>query len=546
MKKKIAIMLGLILTISSLAGCGGTSGGTASDAEKTSTETEEAGGEADTEAETSAAADTDVETSAAADTEADTSAAADTDSILKDGNVVTLKVVCPSGIASPGSKQEVEAAINEIIAPYVDAEIEFEFLEWGVYQEQKNLILSSGEDYALVFTYDSSRNYATSHQVLDITDLLQTYAPGLTEIMGNYFDACKIGGRMYGVPTFHEYASRHGITGMTSVLNELSIDPESIKTWDDVDEMLAEVHEAYPDMNCLIPVDGNMIISDGWSRAKFSTIIEGVGVYADGDPLNVVNIYATPEYMDEVAKRTYEWNQKGYVIADASTIPETRQELLAAGNSFAFCGGIHPGTKTQEAKNAGVDVTTMPIDRPVLNTSSVDFAQYMVPTACSSPEKAVKLLDLMYTNPDIVNLISYGIEGKDYEIKDAEKNIIGYPEGVDASSVGWNNETWLVGNGALGYVWETDDPDIWEQYKDLNENSVKSCIFGFTFDPENVKTQVTAIQNVVNKYKSTIGCGLADPEESVAKFVEELENAGINDVIEEVKKQIQVWMDTNS
>lgn len=529
MKKKLAMMLGLILTIGSLAGCGGTKDANTTADTKTAEETEETVVAEEGEGQAQGEAD----------------AQADTDNVLKDGNVVTLKVVCPGGTASPGSKQEVEAAINEIIAPVMDAVIEFEFLEWGVFQEQKNLILSSGEDYALVFTFDSSRNYATSHQVLDITDLLPVYAPGLTEEMQNYFDACKIGGRMYGVPTFHEYASRHGITGMTSVLDELSIDPESIKTWDDVDAMLAKVHEAHPDMNCLIPVDTNKIISGAWYNAKISQIIDGVGVYVEGDPLNVVNMYATPEYMDEVAKRVYDWNQKGYVIADASTIPEVRQELLAAGNSFAFCGGIHPGTKTQEAKNAGVDVTTMPIDRPVLNTSSVDFAQYMVPTACSTPEKAVKLLDLMYTNPDIVNLISYGIEGKDYEIKDAEKNIVGYPAGVDSSSVGWNNETWLVGNGALGYVWETDDPDIWEQYKDLNENSVKSCIFGFTFDPSNVKTQVTAIQNVVSKYGATIGCGYADPEESVAKFVEELEAAGINDVIEEAKTQIQAWMDAN-
>ena len=529
MKKKLAMMLGMTLIIGTLAGCGSTGDtGTAADTEPAAEQTDSGQG-----------------TDAGVDAATESDAASETDSVLKDGNLVTLKVVCPGGTASPGSKGEVEAAINEIIAPYMDAQIEFEFLEWGVFQEQKNLILSSGEDYSLVFTFDSSRNYAMSHQVLDITDLLPVYAPGLTEEMGTYFDACKIGGRLYGVPTFHEYASRHGITGMTSVLNELSIDPESIQSWEDVDAMLAKVHEAHPEMNCLVPVDTNMILSGAWSNASISKIIDGVGVYAEGDPLDVVNIYATPEYMEEVAKRAYDWNQKGYVIADASTIPEARQELLAAGNSFAFCGGIHPGTKTQEAKNAGVDVTTMPIDRAVLNTSSVDFAQYMVPTACSTPEKAVKLLDLMYTDPDIVNLISYGIEGKDYEIKDAERNIIGYPEGVDSSNVGWNNETWLVGNGELGYVWETDDPDIWEQYRELNENSVKSCIFGFTFDPQNVKTQVTAIQNVISKYGATIGCGYADPEESVAKFVEELEAAGINDVIAEAKTQIQAWMEEN-
>ena len=517
MKRKVAMALCLILGLSTLAGCGSSTPAPAAPA----------GGEGE-------AVEAVEEVSAEA-----------ADSILKDGKMSTLKVVCPGGTSSPASEQEVEAAINEIIAPYVDAEIDFEFLEWGVFQDQKNLILSSGEDYALVFTFDTSRNYATTHQVLDITDLVQTYAPALVDEMGNYFDACKIGGRLYGVPTFHEYASRQGLVAMTSVLEELSIDPASVTTWDDVSDVLAKVHEAHPDMNVLVPVDGNAIISSQWRNSVFTQIIDGVGVYAEGDPLEVVNMYASPEYMENVAKRAYDWNQKGYVIADASTIPDTRQELLAAGNSFGFIGGIHPGTKTQEAKNAGADVTVIPIEKAVMNTNQVDFAQYMVPTACSTPEKAVKLLELMYTNQDIVNLISYGIEGKDYEIKDAERDIIGYPEGVDASNVGWNNETWLVGNGVLGHVWETDDPEIWKQYRELNEDSVKSCIFGFTFDPSNVKTQVTAIQNVISKYQATIGCGYADPDEAVAKFVEELEAAGINDVIEEAKTQIQAWMDEN-
>mgnify|MGYP000287861409 FL=1 len=42
----------------------------------------------------------------------------------------------------------------------------------------------------------------------------------------------------------------------------------------------------------------------------------------------------------------------------------------------------------------------------------------MVPTGCSTPEKAVKLLDIMLTNKDMANLLMYGVEGSDYVIKD--------------------------------------------------------------------------------------------------------------------------------
>ena len=35
-------------------------------------------------------------------------------------------------------------------------------------------------------------------------------------------------------------------------------------------------------------------------------------------------------------------------MADATTVTDTRQDLLAAGNTFGYIGQIHPGTATQE------------------------------------------------------------------------------------------------------------------------------------------------------------------------------------------------------
>ena len=53
--------------------------------------------------------------------------------------------------------------------------------------------------------------------------------------------------------------------------------------------------------------------------------------------------------------------------------------------------------------------------------------RYMVPTGCSTPEKAVKRLDIMLTNKDMANLLMYGVEGSDYVIKDEAAGVVGYP-----------------------------------------------------------------------------------------------------------------------
>lgn len=472
--------------------------------------------------------------------ETSASPASETDTVLHDGNMTELKVVFPGGTSSPASLDAVEAAISEIVGQYMDATVSLDILEWGVFSDQQKLMLSSGDDIALMFTFDSSRQYAASHQVRDITDLSSTYAADALGLLGKYAEACQIDGKYYGLPTFHEFTKSSGLIARTDILQELNIDPASVKTWDDIEGVLAQVKAAHPDMNILSPVEVGQGVLDYYNEGKFDVLTDGIGVRMSGDGSEVLNIYDTPEFM-ELAKRAYDWNQKGYFIADATTITDTRQDLLAAGNTFGYVGQIHPGTATQELKNSGVPVTTIAVGEKALTTANVNFAQYMVPTGCSTPEKAVKLLDLMLTNKDIANLLMYGIDGTDYVVKDAAAGVVGYPDGVTSSTVGWNNETWLAGNGFLAYTWESDPSDIWDQYTVFNDSATVSPLYGFTFDTSNVKTEITAITNVITKYNAVICAGYSEPEEAVAQMVSELKESGIDRIIEEATNQITTW-----
>lgn len=391
-----------------------------------------------------------------------------------------------------------------------------------------------------MFTFSSSRNYAASNQVKDITELCDTYAADAMETFGKYVDACRINGKLYGMPTFHEYTKTAGLICRTDILEELGIDPASVQSWDAIGEVLAQVKEAHPEMNILCPVEVGTGILDYYNEGKFDVLTDGVVVRMGEDGEEVLNLYDTPEFM-ELANLAYDWNQKGYFMSDATTVTDTRQDLLAAGNTFGYIGQIHPGTATQELKNSGVPVTTIEVGEKALTTGNVNFAQYMVPTACSTPEKAVKLLDIMLTNADMANLFMYGVEGQDYVVKDEANAIVGYPEGIDSATVGWNNETWLAGNGSVAYVWESDEPGLWERYTEFNDSAAVSPLYGFTFDTENVKTEITAITNVISKYEAVICAGYSEPEEAVAQMVDELNAAGINSIIEEAKSQIADW-----
>lgn len=466
--------------------------------------------------------------------------AEDTASVLKDGENTTLTIMWPGNSSAPASLEQVEAAFNEIVQETIDCTVEFNIVEWGVYDEQLNLVLSSGEPYDVVFMYSNINNAINSGQVCEISDLVDTYAPGVLEAMGSYVDACRIGDELFGLPTYRDYAAGSGLICRTDMLEELNIDPETVTTWEDVEGILAQVKENYPDYNVLVPADiGKGVLyfyTEGIYDALYADMI---GVYTDGsDGLTVHNIYATDEYK-EMAEVAYDWNQKGYFIADSTTVTDARQTFLKAGNTFGYIGKIHPGTKTNETLNSGVEVTTIPITHQGIGTNSVAGCQFVVPQTCDSPEKAVALMELFYTNTELQNLIRYGIEGVDYVV--TEDGVADYPEGITADNAGWLNQSWLTGNAALSYPWVSEGADIWEQYKAFNDGANFSPAYGFMFDASNVKNEISAVSNVLEKYKAMIESGMADPAESIPSFNEELEAAGIQAVIDEAQAQVDAW-----
>ena len=94
----------------------------------------------------------------------------------------------------------------------------------------------------------------------------------------------------------------------------------------------------------------------------------------------------------------------------------------------------------------------------------------------------MKFLEKMYIDPEVANLLAWGIEGKHYQIIDEENGIIDYPEGVDASNIGYNlNLGWVFGNQFLDYIWNGDSPTLWEETDEFNKNAQASDAFGFSY-----------------------------------------------------------------
>ena len=174
-KKLITLLLAASMIVSTLSGCGNSSSGGGSD--KPAAET---GNETGNETGTAEAADA-------------------ADSVLKDGDMAEILMIWPGSNASPASMQEVEDAMNEIIAPVADAKVKLQIIEWGAYGDQINLMLSSGEKMDIFMQSDGIREEGQRGQLYDVSDMIKTYAPEAYQAMERYIDACYFDGALFSL-----------------------------------------------------------------------------------------------------------------------------------------------------------------------------------------------------------------------------------------------------------------------------------------------------------------------------------------------------------
>jgi putative aldouronate transport system substrate-binding protein len=103
----------------------------------------------------------------------------------------------------------------------------------------------------------------------------------------------------------------------------------------------------------------------------------------------------------------------------------------------------------------------------------------------------------------------------------------------------------MFGNQLLSYTFNGEDPEIYKKLEEFNKNAVRSKALGFTYNPEPVKTELAAINNVVTEYQRGLETGTLDPDENLPKFIKALKDAGMDKVIEEKQNQLDEWVKNN-
>jgi putative aldouronate transport system substrate-binding protein len=88
----------------------------------------------------------------------------------------------------------------------------------------------------------------------------------------------------------------------------------------------------------------------------------------------------------------------------------------------------------------------------------------------------------------------------------------------------------------------SEPQDKWEQFKKFNDSAVKSELFGFKPETSGYEKEISDITALMDTYGPALSTGSVDPEVYLPRLNEDLKKAGIEELKEELQRQINAWL----
>lgn len=445
----------------------------------------------------------------------------------------------------PADTSELEAAVNEITVPAVNCKVEIYNCYIDDHQQAISMVDVGGLNIDLISAglVVSLPSLVSDGTVRPLNDLLDRYGQDLLAKCGDLLKCTTFNGMIYAVPAnlYPERAMGIGYNG--SIAREHGITVPDPVTMEDLTEIGQQLKDTQAGIFLTDQGDGNL--SAFHSFYDVESFGEDVN-YCYGviqDPIHntdIVNAYETDEYR-QYCHTLHEWKERGFIRDDSLLSGKNFQELFRSGDIFFQWMSVSPASEELlKRRELDFEEILVPATPNELTTSGALEYTWGVSSSSLHPDKAVEFLNLLYTDPDLANLLTYGIEGKDYRKVDEETvEVIGNSRGSSRydsyfSIYGDPHDIWLL-SPVTG--------DEKAEMKSFSEKAQPVMTFGYSFDSTSVSGEILAVTEVISNYRPVLECGLADDvDAALDEFNRQLDEAGIDRIIKENQRQLDEWL----
>lgn len=445
----------------------------------------------------------------------------------------------------PADTSALEDAVNEITVPALNCRVEIYNCYIDDHQQTVAMVDVGGANIDLISAglVTSLPTLVSDGTIRPLNDLLDRYGPDLLARCGDLLECTTFNGMIYAIPAnlYPERAMGIGYNGRIARQYNIKV-PDPV-TMADLTEIGEKLLESGSGIRLTDQGDGNLsafhAFYDIESFGEDVNYCYGV-IRSPLDNTAIVNAYETDEYRD-YCHTLHEWKEKGYIRDDSLLNGKNSQILFGSGDIFFQWTSVSPSVEELlKRRNLDFDEILVPATPNELTTSGTLEYTWGVTSSSAHPDKAVEFLNLLYTDPELANLLKYGIEGEDYRKVDEGTVELVRNSGKSSlydsyfSIYGDPAETWLIAP-----VSGNEKAEI----KQFSKEAQPVLTFGYSFDATSVSGEVLAVNNVISNYRPILECGLADDTDATLdEFNRQLDEAGIDRIIEENQRQLDEWL----
>ena len=483
-----------------------------------------------------------------------------------------------TGAGKQANSDKVWAAFNEQLQQYVpNTTVEFIDVPFDEYSEKFSQVLASGEGVDLAWTgwlINKPQNIADGN-LMPLDDLLAEYGQGIVDILGE--EVVEIhrnaaDGKLYYLPSWQglcgerrgwlvvteiaELAGDTWIEDTEAALNKWRNNYSGIEDFqavlDQATKYLAAAKEAGK-----LGAGINTGRAFGWSMYNGMYSFLGVGgaeigiTYCDGT--FTVKDGVAGEHYKLYAKTMADWYKEGYIRSDIMSVDTSTLTTPKNGEitdtTYVFSCDPYLTEADQEAAiaDAGMDMTYLPIEENAYLILGGDTS-YAIPYCADEPERAMMVLNAIYSQPDLYNTLIYGIEGEDYT-KNADGTITtSYVGASPTADDSYGIQRWIIGSCKNALINNGTDPNYYADLEALEETARVNPFLNFTFDRTNVEGICASILNVYYEYGPQLDNGVAGDnwEELYNNYMAARKDAGIEELVTEFQNQLNAYIEANN
>ncbi|XID93033.1 ABC transporter substrate-binding protein [Paenibacillaceae bacterium WGS1546] len=431
----------------------------------------------------------------------------------------------------------IDNELAEKLAEDIGIQLEVVFVPWSQYWEQKDIMLAANEPIDLY--WDGLPDLSTivnKKQAQPLDELVAQYGQDMVKVLPEeQLQGARIGGQLYGIPS--AYAPSSAMYQLVTVRQDIleAVGMTDLNTPEDLKEFATRAKEQFPQMKGPADIIFKPLTRYFTEEQYNWVAVEDLVVF--GEDSKKAHSYFESKAFQELAKFNRSMNQAGLYSEDLTIKYNERDTRMQTGLYLWVEGSLGKEMEIANAVKANAPEAELKsyllaADKPRYITATGGEV-LGIPVTAPNPAGAMKFINWLYSSQENYLFALYGVEGQDYEIADGRINKLTPDEFF---------YEWMFRNQNYQLFTPDVSQESIDQYKSWDDQALISDSIGFRFNNENVKHVETALREIAGKQFAAIRSGFVDFDAEYPKAVQALKDAGIEEYVAEVQRQLDEFL----